>query len=156
LSGALQQWLSIAVRVSVWILSRHARSLLRDGGYIFVKIAECESVITNHQTTGDEAMVITTISYMVAPGKNLEAIEFFQQIKREAKKLNGTQLRVASQLAGPAGHFILSAEYESVSKWDEARAKIQNDQSFQKLIVDAAKNGLFLPGTTTMALWQEI
>ena len=64
--------------------------------------------------------------------------------------------RLATQLAGPAGHFIISSSYDSVAKWDELRLKVQNDASIQKLIVDAGKNGLFIPGSVTSALWQEI
>ena len=101
-------------------------------------------------------MIITTISFRAAPGKNLEAIEYLQKLARDVKRLNGADVRVATQLAGPAGHFILTSQYESVSKWDEARQKIASDASIQKQIVEGAKNDLFLPGTTASALWQEI
>lgn len=101
-------------------------------------------------------MITTTISYRVAPGKNLEAIEHLQRIAREVKKVTGADLRLATQLAGPVGHYVLSGQYESISKWDEARNKVQNDPAFQKLVVEAGTSGLFLPGTTEMALWQQI
>jgi quinol monooxygenase YgiN len=121
----------------------------------FVKKTKCVCAIT-HQKTGDEAMIITTISFRAAPGKNLEAVEYLQKLARDVKKLNGADVRVATQLAGPTGHFILSSQYETVSKWDEARQKVASDASIQKQIVEAAKSDLFLPGTTTSALWQEI
>jgi hypothetical protein len=140
----------------MWTVTLHAPTVSFDGGYVFGNNRGMRERHHQPQTNGDYAMVITTISYMVAPGKNAEAIEFFQKLKKAAKKVNGTDLRIAMHLAGPAGHFILSAEYESVKKWDEGRTKVQNDASIQKLIVEGAKGGLFLPGTTTMALWQEI
>ncbi len=101
-------------------------------------------------------MIVTTISFRAAPGKNLEAIEYLQKLARDVKKLNGAEVRVATQLAGPTGHFILSSQYETVSKWDEARQKVASDASLQKQMIEGAKNGIFLPGTTTSALWQEI
>jgi hypothetical protein len=101
-------------------------------------------------------MITMTISYRVAPGKNLEATEYLQRIAREVKKVTGTDVRLATQLVGPAGHYVLSGQYDSVSKWDEARNKVQNDPAFQKLVIEAGTSGLFLPGTVETALWQQI
>jgi len=101
-------------------------------------------------------MIITTISFRAAPGKNLEVVEYLQKIARDVKRLTGTEVRVATQLAGPAGHYIVSSTYESVAKWDESRAKMAGDASLQKYIADAGKNGLFIPGSITSALWQEL
>jgi hypothetical protein len=101
-------------------------------------------------------MIISTISYRVAPGKNLEATEYLQRIAREVKKVTGTNVRLTTQLAGPAGHYVLSSEYESIGKWDEGRNKVQDDSAFQKLVIEAGTSGLFLPGTTQMAIWQQI
>jgi quinol monooxygenase YgiN len=104
----------------------------------------------------ENPMVITTISFMVAPGKNHEALEYFHQIVREIKKLNGTDVRVLTQLGGPMGHFVLSSQFESLAAWDLARTKITNDGPFQKLVTEAGKAGLFIPGTTTSAIWQQV
>jgi hypothetical protein len=101
-------------------------------------------------------MVITTVSFMVAPGKNHEALEYFHQIAREIKKLNGTDVRVLNQLGGPMGHFVLSSQYDTLAAWDTARAKIQGDTAFQKLVTQAGKDGLFIPGTTTSSIWQQV
>jgi quinol monooxygenase YgiN len=109
-----------------------------------------------HSTTGDQSMIIATVSYRVAPGKNLEAVEYLQKVAREVKKVAGTDFHLSTQLAGPAGHFLLSAQYESVAKWDEARNKVANDPTFQKLLVESGTQGLFIPGTVETALWQRI
>lgn len=101
-------------------------------------------------------MVITTISFMVAPGKNHEALEYFHQIVREVKKLSGTDVRLLTQLGGPMGHFVLSSQYETLAAWDQARTKITGDTAFQKLVTQAGKDGLFIPGSVTSAIWQQV
>jgi hypothetical protein len=101
-------------------------------------------------------MIVTTVSFMAAPGRNLEAVEFLQKVSREARKVNGTEARLHQQLGGPVGHYLLATEYDSLTKYDEARLKFQSDPSIQKLIVDSGKSGLFVPGTTTSAIWDRI
>jgi quinol monooxygenase YgiN len=104
----------------------------------------------------ENPMIIGTVSFMVAPGKNHEALEYFHQIVREAKKLTGIEARILTQLGGPMGHIVLSAQYENLSAWDAARLKMQNDGTFQKLVTQAGKDGLFIAGHTTSALWQQV
>ena len=101
-------------------------------------------------------MIVGTVSFMVAPGKNYEAQEYFQQAVREFKKVTGNEARVLSQLGGPVGHYLLSAQYDSIAAWDTSRTKLQADNGFQKLLVEAGKNGLFIPGTTTSSIWQQV
>jgi hypothetical protein len=101
-------------------------------------------------------MIVTTVSFMVAPGRNLEAVEYFQKVAREAKRVNGTELRLHQQLGGPVGHYLFATQYDSLAKYDEARLKFQSDPSVQKLIIEAGKSGLFVPGTTTSAIWEQI
>jgi hypothetical protein len=139
-----------------WTLISRTPTLIRDGGYVFIN--DHQPRVRHHtpQKNGDETMIITTISFRAAPGKNLEAVEYLQKIARDVKKLTGTDVRVATQLAGPAGHYIVSSSYDSVAKWDESRQKTASDASLQKAVVDAGKNGLFIPGSVTSALWQEL
>ena len=101
-------------------------------------------------------MITSTLSFRVAPGKNMEANEYFHTVVRQVKKLTGTDLRILAQLGGPMGHFVLSSSYDSLSAWDEARSKIQNDLPFQKLVAQAGNDGLFIPGSVTSALWQQL
>jgi len=101
-------------------------------------------------------MIFSTISFRVAPGKNLEANEYFHTVARQVKKITGTELRILSQLAGPMGHFVLSSQYETLAEWDQARTKIQNDVQFQKLVAQAGNDGLFIPGSVTSSVWQQL
>ena len=41
------------------------------------------------------------------------------------------------------------------AEWDQARTKIQNDTGFQKLIAEAGKDGLFVPGSVISSIWQK-
>ena len=54
------------------------------------------------------------------------------------------------------GHFALLSTYDSLSDWDQARTKLQNDVSFQKLIAQAGNDGLFIPGEIKSAIWQQL
>ncbi len=101
-------------------------------------------------------MIITTISFMVAPGKNMEANEYFHTLVRQVKKLTGTEATILTQLGGPMGHFVLRAQYDTLSDWDQSRTKIQNDVPFQKLVAQAGNDGLFIPGTITSSIWQQV
>ncbi len=101
-------------------------------------------------------MIITTISFMVAPGKNMEANEYFHTIVRQAKKLTGTEVSILSQLAGPVGHYVLRSQYDSLTEWDQARVKIQSDVPFQKLVAQAGNDALFIPGSVTSSIWQQV
>lgn len=100
-------------------------------------------------------MIIATISFAVAPGKNFEAAEYFQQVVRQVKKLTDTDVRILTQLGGPMGHIVLSSQYESLNAWDQARTKIANDIPFQKAVAEAGKAGLFNPGSVVSGLWQQ-
>ena len=101
-------------------------------------------------------MITSTLSFRVAPGKNYEANEYFHTIVRQVKKLTGTDIRILAQLGGPMGHFVLSSSYDSLSAWEESRSKIQNDLPFQKLVTQAGNDGLFIAGSVTSALWQQL
>ena len=101
-------------------------------------------------------MITSTLSFRVAPGKNMEANEYFHTIVRQVKKITGTEVHILTQLGGPMGHFVLRSKYDSLSAWDEARTKIQNDLPFQKLVAQAGSDGLFIAGSVTSALWQQV
>ena len=101
-------------------------------------------------------MIIATISFNVAPGKNFEAAEYFQQVVRHVKKLTDVDVRVLNQLGGPMGHFVLSSQYETLTAWDTARTKVQHDTPFQKLVAEAGKEGLFIPGSVVSAIYQQV
>jgi len=101
-------------------------------------------------------MITSTLSFMVAPGKNHEAMEYFSQVSREVKKLVGTDVRVLTQLGGPMGHVVLSSQYDTIAAWDQARTKIANDTHFQKIVTEAGKSGLFIPGTVKSSIWQQV
>ncbi len=101
-------------------------------------------------------MIIATISFTVAPGKNFEAAEYFQQVVRHVKKLTDVDVRVLNQLGGPMGHFVLSSQYDTLAAWDAARTKIQHDTSFQKQVAEAGKDGLFVPGSVVSAIYQQV
>jgi hypothetical protein len=101
-------------------------------------------------------MITSTVSFMVAPGKNLEANEYFHTIVRQVKKITGTDLRILNQLGGPMGHFVLSATYANIGEWDQMRQKLQADLPFQKLVAQAGTDGLFIPGEVKSAIWQQV
>ena len=101
-------------------------------------------------------MIYTNVSFMVAPGKNLEANEYFHTVARQVKKITGVELKILTQLGGPMGHFVLLSQYDSITEWDQARVKLQNDTSFQKLIAQAGNDGLFIPGEVKSSIWQHL
>jgi len=101
-------------------------------------------------------MIYSTISFLVAPGKNLEANEYFHTVVRQVKKITGSEVRILNQLGGQMGHFLLSSTYDSISEWDQARTKLQNDVQFQKLIAQAGNDGLFIPGEVKSSIWQQL
>jgi hypothetical protein len=88
-----------------------------------------------------QAMIYSTISFTVAPGKNFEANEYFHTVVRQVKKLTGSDVRILQQLAGPMGHYVLSSTFDSLAEWDQARAKIQNDTGFQKPVPSRRRSG---------------
>src|ERR1043165_3358326 len=100
-------------------------------------------------------MIFSNVSFRVAPGKNLEANEYFHTVVRQVKKITGTDVKILTQLGGPMGHFVLLSQYESVAEWDQSRSKLQNDVQFQKLIAQAGSDGLFIPGSTNSSIWQQ-
>ena len=53
-------------------------------------------------------MIVTTVSFTIAPGRNLEAVEFFQKVSREIKRANGTEPRLHQQLGGTIGHYLIA------------------------------------------------
>jgi hypothetical protein len=101
-------------------------------------------------------MIITTLSFMVAPGKNMEANEYFHTVVRQVKKITGTDVSVLTQLGGPMGHFVLRSQYNNLSEWEQMRTKIQNDVPFQKLVAQAGNDGLFIPGSIVSSIWQQV
>jgi hypothetical protein len=92
------------------------------------------------------------LSFRVAPGKNADAVKYFKKLLPHIKKLTGAELELATQLAGPAGHYIVTGRYKNVADWDAMRLKVANDAATQKMITENA--ALFIAGTTTSALWQ--
>ena len=101
-------------------------------------------------------MIYSTLSFMVAPGKNMDADEYFHTVVRQVKKLTGTEVRILSQLGGPVGHFVLSSNFDTLTEWEQARTKIQHDVPFQKLVAQAGNDGLFIPGSVTASIWQQV
>ena len=101
-------------------------------------------------------MFYANVSFLVAPGKNIEANEYFHTVVRQVKKITGTDVRLLAQVAGPIGHFVLLSQYDSLNEWDQARTKLQNDMSFQKLIAQAGQDGLFIPGEVKSSIWQQV
>ena len=101
-------------------------------------------------------MIYSTVSFLVAPGKNLEANEYFHTVVRQVKKITGSEVRILNQLGGQMGHFILSSTYDTITEWDQARTKLQNDVPFQKLIAQAGNDGLFIPGEVKSSIWQQL
>lgn len=101
-------------------------------------------------------MIYSNISFLTAPGKNLEASEYFHTIVRQVKKITGTEVRILNQLGGPMGHFVLSSTFDTLTEWDQTRTKLQNDVPFQKLIAQAGNDGLFLPGEVKSSIWQQV
>jgi hypothetical protein len=51
---------------------------------------------------------------------------------------------------------VLSGQYESITAWNQMREKIAGDASFQKRVAEAGKDGLFIAGTITSGLWQQV
>ena len=101
-------------------------------------------------------MITSTISFLVGPGKNLDANEYFHTVVRQVKKITGHDARILQQLGGPMGHFVLSANYDTLAEWDQARTKLQNDTAFQKLVAQAGNDGLFIPGEVKSAIWSQV
>ena len=101
-------------------------------------------------------MIYSTVSFLVAPGKNLEANEYFHTVVRQVKKITGSEVRILNQLGGQMGHFVLSSTYDNINEWDQARTKLQNDVQFQKLVAQAGNDGLFIPGEVKSSIWQQL
>lgn len=101
-------------------------------------------------------MIYSTVSFLVAPGKNMEANEYFHTVVRQVKKINGSEVRILNQLGGQMGHFVLSSTFDTIAEWDLARTKLQNDVPFQKLIAQAGHDGLFIPGEVKSSIWQTV
>ena len=101
-------------------------------------------------------MITTTVSFRVATGKNVEAVEYFQNVVRQVKKLSGTELRIVTQIGGPIGHYVLVGAYDNLGAYEEARTKLVSDPAFQKLQIQAGELNLFVPGTTESAIYQQL
>ncbi|MBP6014457.1 MAG: hypothetical protein KBA31_19670 [Alphaproteobacteria bacterium] len=101
-------------------------------------------------------MIYTNVSFRVAPGKNMEANEYFHTVVRQVKKITGTELKILSQLGGPMGHVVLLSTYDTITEWDQSRTKLQSDTGFQKLVAQAGVDGLFLPGEVKSSIWQQL
>lgn len=101
-------------------------------------------------------MIYSNVSFLVAPGKNLEANEYFHTVVRQVKKIAGHDVRILTQLGGPMGHFVLLSTFDTLAEWDQARTKLQNDVSFQKLIAQGGNDGLFIPGEVKSSIWQQL
>jgi hypothetical protein len=100
-------------------------------------------------------MITATASFRIALGKNVEAMEYLAKVTRHIKDLTGSDYRILTRIAGPAGQVILATSHDSVAAWDAARSKIYADAAWQKMSADAGSAGLFLPGSVETALWQE-
>jgi len=100
-------------------------------------------------------MIVATVSFRIAPGKNLEAVEYLGKLTRHIKSLTGHEQRILTRLGGPVGHVILSGQYEDLNAWDHMRSKLTSDPTFQKMTTEAGNAGLFIPGSVESALWQE-
>lgn len=100
-------------------------------------------------------MIISTVSFRIAPGKNLEAMEYLGKLARHIKTLEGSELRILTRLGGPIGHVVLSGSYADLNAWDAVRTKLSGDATFQKMAADAGNAGLFIPGSVESALWAE-
>lgn len=100
--------------------------------------------------------VISTVSFTIAPGKNLAAMKYLGELAHHLKHVTGTDMRILTQLAGPVGHVVLSSTYDNVSAWDAGRTKIAADIGFQKMVNDAGNATLFIAGSVQTALWQEV
>ena len=101
-------------------------------------------------------MIVSTVSFRIAPGKNQPALAYLHDLAGHLKSLNGVDYRVMLQIAGPIGHALLASSFETVAAWDAGRSKTQADATFQKMTADAGAAGLFLPGTAEMSLWQDV
>ncbi|MGD0192805.1 MAG: hypothetical protein ABSD74_18860 [Rhizomicrobium sp.] len=99
---------------------------------------------------------ISTVSFMIAPGKNIAAMKYLGEVAHHFKHVTGADIRILTQLAGPTGHVVLSSEHDNVGAWDAARIKFAADTGFQKMMIDAGSSGLFIAGSVTSALWQEV
>jgi|SRR5215469_3538750 len=101
-------------------------------------------------------MIISSVRFRVALGKNPEALEYFGRLTKHLKKITGADYNAYTQLAGPVGHFLVSARFDSIAAWDSARSKISTDPEFNKLAIKAAEDGLFIQGSVETAIWQEV
>lgn len=101
-------------------------------------------------------MLVSTIAFVIAPGKNAEAIAYLKTIAKAAEARSGVEMRLHSSVLGVAGTVLLASNFETVADWDAARLKGQNDPDLQKMIADAGKAGLFLPGSVTRAVWEQL
>jgi hypothetical protein len=100
--------------------------------------------------------VISTVSFMIAPGKSAAAMKYLGELAHHIKHVTGTEVRVLTQLAGPVGHVLLSSTYDSVGAWDAGRSRIAADSGFQKMVADAGNASLFIAGSVQTALWQQV
>jgi hypothetical protein len=98
-------------------------------------------------------MMLATVSFRIAPGKNAEAMAYLGQVTKHITGLTGTDYQTLTRVAGPVGHVVISTSYDSAADWDAARTKIAADPGFQKMVADAGAAGLFIAGSVEQALW---
>jgi len=100
-------------------------------------------------------MLLVTASFVIAPGKTMEAMEYLKKVAGHIKSLAGSDYRILSRLTGAVGHAVLSTTHENAAAWEAARLKIYGDAAWQKMTADAGNAGLFAPGSIELNLWQE-
>jgi quinol monooxygenase YgiN len=101
-------------------------------------------------------MVIIAVSFVAAAGKNAQALEYLHKVAAGTKARSSTEMRVLTAILGPANHYMLVSEYESLSAWDAARSRAHRDESLQKMMVAAAGDGLFVPGSVVRTAWEQV
>lgn len=100
-------------------------------------------------------MLLGTVSFTIASGKNAEAMEYLAKVASHIKSLTGLEYRILTRITGPVGQVVLSTTYSNASAWEAARTKIYGDPAWQKMSAEAGKTGLFASGSVEVALWQE-
>ena len=99
-------------------------------------------------------MIVGTVLFHIAPGKNAEAMDYLRKISKQITTVTKVEYRLMVRLGGAAGQVALSGETKTMADWDAARKKSAADATTQKMIAKAGADGLFIPGSVQMGIWE--
>jgi hypothetical protein len=81
-------------------------------------------------------------------------MDHLNAVRGRIKEIAGVDCQLLSRLGGPAGQVALTAEYETMSAWEAANDRTRADPEWSRMVSEAGRSRLFIPGTTETVLWR--